>query len=184
MESVPSYTLADGIAVGKVGDMTFDIIQRYVDDMMIVDENSIAMAILLFLERKKLVVEGAGTVGLAALLEGKERFRGKRVVLVVSGGNIDFTLIDRIIHRGLVSSGRIGVFEVTVDDVPGQLHTLTGIIAGQRGNIHGIVHDRLAPGLSVVETKVVFTVESRGKEHLNEIISAIRTKGFTTRSIP
>jgi threonine dehydratase len=183
-ESVPASTLADGIAVGKVGDMTFGIIEKYVDDMRLVDEDSIAMAILLFLERKKLVVEGAGTVPLAALLDGKERFRGKRVVLVVSGGNIDFTLIDRIIHKGLVSTGRIGVFEVTVDDVPGQLHTLTGIIAGRRGNIHTIVHDRLSPGLSAVETKVVFTVESRGKEHLTEIISAIRAKGFAIRSIP
>ena len=103
---------------------------------------------------------------------------------MVSGGNIDFTLIDRIIHKGLVSSGRIGVFEVTVDDVPGQLHTLTGIIAGCRGNIHTIVHDRLSPGLSAVETKVVFTVESRGRDHLNEIISAVRAKDFAIRSIP
>jgi threonine dehydratase len=183
-ESVPSSTLADGIAVGKVGDITFGIIEKYVDDMMLVDEDSIARAILLFLERKKLVVEGAGAVSLAALLEGKERFRGKRVVLVVSGGNIDFTVVDRIIHKGLVSSGRIGVFEVTVDDVPGQLHTLTGIIAGQRGNIHTIVHDRLSPGLSAVQTKVVFTVEIRGKEHLSEIISAIRARGFAISSIP
>lgn len=184
MESVPSSTLADGIAIGKVGDMTFGLIEKYVDDMMLVDEDPIARAILLFLERKKLVVEGAGAVPLAALLEGKERFRGKRVVLVVSGGNIDFTVIDRIIHKGLVSSGRIGVFEVTVDDVPGQLHTLTGIIAGQRGNIHAIVHDRLSPGLSAVRTKVVFTVEIRGKEHLTEIISAVRAKGFEVRSVP
>ena len=183
-ESVPSSTLADGIAIGKVGDIAFGIIKKYVDDMMLVDEDSIARAILLFLERKKLVVEGAGTVPLAAMLEGKERFRGKRVVLVVSGGNIDFTVIDRIIHKGLVSSGRIGVFEVTVDDVPGQLHTLTGLIAGQRGNIHTIVHDRLSPGLSAVQTKVVFTVESRGREHLTEIISVIRARGFAIRSIP
>jgi len=183
-ERVPSSTLADGIAVGKVGDITFAIIEKYVDDMMLVDEDSIAMAILLFLERKKLVVEGAGTVPLAALLEQKERFRGKRVVLVVSGGNIDFTLIDRIIHKGLVSSGRIGLFEVTVDDIPGQLHALTGLIAGLRGNIHSIVHDRLSPGLSAVQTKVVFTVEARGKAHLTEIISAIRARGFAIRPIP
>ncbi len=183
-ESVPSSTLADGIAIARVGDITFGVIEKYVDDMMLVDEDSIARAILLFLERKKLVVEGAGTVPLAALLEAKERFRGKRVVLVISGGNIDFTLIDRIIHKGLVSSGRIGVFEVTVDDVPGQLYTLTGIIAGCRGNINTIVHDRLSPGLSAVQTKVVFTVESRGKEHLTEIISAIRARGFAIRSIP
>lgn len=182
-ESVPSYTLADGIAVGRVGEITFGIIEKYVDDMMIVDENAIAMAMLLFLERKKLVVEGAGTVPLAALMMGKERFRDKRVVLVVSGGNIDFTLIDRIIHKGLVSSGRIGVFEVTVNDVPGQLHTLTGIIARHRGNIHTIVHDRISQDLSGVETKVVFTVESRGKEHLLEIISAIQANDFTVRAL-
>jgi threonine dehydratase len=183
-ESVPSSTLADGIAVGKVGDITFGIIEKYVDDMVLVDEDQIAKAMLLFLERKKLVVEGAGAAPLAALLTEKERFRGRKVVLVVSGGNIDFTLIDRIIHKGLLSSGRIGVFEVTVDDVPGQLHALTGTIAGLRGNIHTIVHDRLSPGLSAVQTKVVFTVESRGKEHLAEIISAIRAKGFAVRPIP
>jgi threonine dehydratase len=165
------------------GDLTFDIIKTYVDDIVLVDENSIAMAILLFLERKKLVVEGAGAVPLAALLKYRERFRDKRIVLVVSGGNIDFTLIDRIIHKGLVSSGRIGVFEVTVDDVPGQLHTLTGIIARQRGNIHTIVHDRLSSGLSVVETKVIFTVEIRGKEHLNAIIADIRASHFTVREL-
>jgi threonine dehydratase len=183
-ESVPASTLADGIAVGKVGNLTFDIIQKYVDDMVTVEEDSIAKAILLFLERKKLVVEGAGTVPLAALIERKERFRNKKVVLVVSGGNIDFTLIDRIIHRGLVSSGRIGLFEVTVDDVPGRLHALTGIISRQRGNIHTIVHDRLSPELSAVETKVVFTVETRGSDHLNDIIAAIGKNGFAVRSLP
>jgi threonine dehydratase len=180
---VPSSTLADGIAVGEVGRITFDLMNRYVDEIVTVDESSIAMAILLFLERKKLVVEGAGTVPLAALIERKESFVGKRVVLVVSGGNIDFTLIDRIIHKGLVSSGRIGTFEVKVDDSPGQLHALTGIIAGQRGNIHTIVHDRLSPELSAVETKVVFTVETRGKEHLEEIISEIRSHDFYIRQI-
>ena len=182
-ECLPAYTFADGIAVGRIGDLTFDIIRQYVDDIVLVEENSIAMAILLFLERKKLVVEGAGAVPLAALLKYRERFRGKRVVLVVSGGNIDFTLIDRIIHKGLVSSGRIGVFEVTVNDVPGQLHALTGIIAGQMGNIHTIVHDRLSADLSVVETKVIFTVEIRGKEHLNAIIADIRANHFTVREL-
>ncbi len=183
-ESVPSYTLADGIAVGKVGEIPFGIINRYVDDIMLVDEHAIAMAILLFLERKKLVAEGAATVPLAALIKEKERFRDKRVVLIVSGGNIDFTLIDRIIHRGLLSSGRIGVFEVTIDDIPGQLHALTGIIGSMRGNINTILHDRLSPDLSVFETKVVFTVETRGKEHLEQIISGIQAEGFAIRSIP
>jgi threonine dehydratase len=183
IESMPSYTFADGIAVGRVGDLTFGFINKYVDDIVLVDENSIAMAILLFLERKKLVVEGAGAVPLAALLKYRERFKDQRVVLVVSGGNIDFTIVDRIIHKGLVSSGRIGVFEVTVNDVPGQLHTLTGIISRQKGNIHTIVHDRLSADLSVVETKVIFTVEIRGKEHLNAIIADIRARHFTVKEL-
>jgi len=174
-------TLADGIAIGKVGDKTFEIISKYVDDILLVKEDSIAMAILLFLERKKLVVEGAGAVPLAALLENRERFLGKRVVLIVSGGNIDFTLIDRIIHKGLVTSGRVGVFEVTVDDVPGSLHSLTGVISSHRGNILNVVHDRLAGELPVGKTKVVFIIEIRGKEHLESILSDLIQRGFDVR---
>ncbi|HEX3034439.1 MAG TPA: threonine ammonia-lyase [Thermodesulfobacteriota bacterium] len=177
-EMLPLHTLADGIAVGRVGSRTFDIINTYVDDIVLVHEDSIAKAILLFLEREKTVVEGAGAVPLAALLDDEERFRGKCVVLVVSGGNIDFTIIDRIIYKGLVTSGRIGVFEVTVEDIPGSLHSLTGIIASHRGNILNVVHDRIARDLSVGETRVIFTVETRGKEHLDEILFDLREKGF------
>ena len=177
-ERPPLPTIADGIAVGKVGERTLAIMSKYVDDMFLVEEEYIAMSILLFLERKKLVVEGAGAVPLAAVIGNKERFAGKRIVLVVSGGNIDFTLIDRIIHKGLVTSGRIGVFEVTVDDVPGRLHSLTGIIAAHKANVLNVVHDRIALDLPVVKTKVIFTVETKGKEHLEEIISDLREKGF------
>jgi threonine dehydratase len=141
------------------------------------------MAILLFMERKKLVVEGAGAVPLAAMLEHAKRFEGKKVVLVVSGGNIDFMLIDRIIHKGLLSSGRIGMFEVTIDDIPGKIHILTGIIARHRGNIHNIVHDRLSAGLSVGETRVIFTIETRGRDHLKEIMDGMRIKGFMVKEI-
>jgi threonine dehydratase len=180
-ERPPLATIADGIAVGRVGERTFEVIGRYVDDMFLVEEDDVAMSILLFLERKKLVVEGAGAVALAALLANKKIFEGRRVVLVVSGGNIDFTLIDRIIHKGLVTSGRIGVFEVTVDDVPGRLQSLAGIIADHRGNILNVLHDRLSPDLPVVKTRVIFTVETKGKEHLEEILSALREKGFELR---
>ncbi|TAL27191.1 MAG: threonine ammonia-lyase [Nitrospirae bacterium] len=180
-EKIPSHTLADGIAVGKVGGKAFEIINKYVDDMLLVKEDSIAMAILLFLERKKLVVEGAGAVPLAALIENKERFKGRRIALVISGGNIDFTLIDRIIHKGLLTSGRIGVFEVIVDDVPGMLHKTTGIIASQMGNILNVVHDRLVGDLPVGKTKVIFTIEVKGREHLENIISALGKEGFSVR---
>jgi threonine dehydratase len=180
-DRIPSPTLADGIAVGRIGEKTFEIMNKYVDEMLLVKEESIAMAILLFLERKKLVVEGAGAAPLAALIENKDRFKDRRIVLVVSGGNIDFTLIDRIIHKGLVTSGRIGVFEVVVDDIPGSLHYVTGVIASHRGNVLDIVHDRLAGDLSVGKTKVVFTVEVKGREHLDEILSELEVKGFGVR---
>jgi threonine dehydratase len=177
----PLPTLADGIAIGRIGNKTFEIMNKYVDDVIFVSENSIAMAILLFLERKKLVVEGAGAVPLAALLENREKFNGKRIVLVISGGNIDFTLIDRIIHKGLLKSERIGVFEVTVDDIPGSLHSVTGIIASHRGNVLDVVHNRFVADLPIGKTKVVFTVETRSKEHLEEILSDIEHKGFGVR---
>lgn len=109
------------------------------------------------------------------------RFKNKRIVLVVSRGNIDFTLIDRITHKGLVTSGRIGVFEVVVDDIPDSLHYVTGVIASHRGNVLDVGHDRLAGDLSVGKTKVVFTVEVKGREHLDEMLSDLEIKGFGVR---
>jgi threonine dehydratase len=177
----PMSTLADGIAVDRVGKKTLEIINKYVDDIVLVSENSVAMSILLFLERKKLVVEGAGAVPLAALTENKERFKGKRVVLIVSGGNIDFTLVDRIINKGLVSSGRIGTFDVIVEDIPDSMHALTGLIALNRGNILSVLHDRFAEDLSIGKARLVFTVETRGKRHLADITSKLAQKGYELR---
>lgn len=181
-EETPLPTIADGIAIGRIGNKTFEVINKYVDDMILVSEDSIAMAILLFLERKKLVVEGAGAVALAALLENREKFTGKRIVLVISGGNIDFTLIDRIIHKGLVKSGRIGVFEVTVADVPGSLNSLTGVIASHRANILDVVHNRLASDLQIGKTRIVFVIETRNREHLEQILFDLEEKGFAITS--
>jgi threonine dehydratase len=174
----PSHTLADGIAVGTVGERTFSLIRRYVDDIVTVREETIAMAILLFMERSKFVVEGAGATPLAALLELPGRFNGRRVVLVASGGNIDPTLIDRMIYKGLLTSGRIAVFEVTADDVPGSLQTLAGIVAGHGGNILDVAHDRLQADLPVGKTRVTFTVETRRASHLDEIIGEMKARGF------
>jgi len=172
-------TLADGIAVGMIGARTFEIIKKYVDDIIKVTEDSIARAVLLCLERKKLVVEGAGAVPLAAIIEQKERFRNRKVVLVLSGGNIDFTTIDRIINKGLISSGRIGVFKVMLDDLPGWLHRLTGIISGQGGNILNVTHDRLVQDIPFGKTLVILVLETRGFEHITEINTAIMEAGFT-----
>lgn len=177
-DRVPGNTIADGIAVGRVGERTLALMGRHVDRMFTVAEDPIARAILLFLERKKLVVEGAGAVPLAALLESTAEFRGKRVVLVVSGGNIDFTLIDRIILKGLITSNRIGVFSVVIDDVAGSLHSLTGIIGAQKANILNVAHDRSAADVSIGKAKVVFTVEVRGKDHLADVFAALQGKGF------
>ncbi len=174
----PCHTLADGIAVGRVGDVTFPIIQRYVDEILVVEEDTIAMAILMFMERTKFVVEGAGAVPLAALMENKGRFHGRCIILVTSGGNIDLTLIDRMIYKGMLTSGRIAVFEVTVDDVPGMLQVLTGIIARHRGNILNVVHDRLQADLPIGKTRVIFIVETRTRSHLREILGDIGTRGY------
>jgi threonine dehydratase len=177
-ERVPGPTIADGIAVGRVGERTLALMAAHVDAMLTVDEDAIARAILLFLERKKLVVEGAGAVPLAALLENADRFRGKRIVLVVSGGNIDFTLVDRIIMKGLVTSHRIGVFSVVIDDVAGSLHAVTGVLGAQKANILDVAHARLDRDLPIGRTKVVFTVEVRGRDHLAEVFKALRDKGY------
>ncbi|MDH4161553.1 MAG: threonine ammonia-lyase [Nitrospirota bacterium] len=178
-EHVPGNTIADGIAVGLVGERTLEVITAQVDDMVTVTEDAIARAILLFLERKKLVVEGAGAVTLAALLEHGDRFRGKRVVLVLSGGNIDFTLVDRIILKGLVSSNRISVFSMVLDDVAGSLHRATGLIAEARANIVDVVHDRLAGGVPVGKTRVLFTVEVRNSGHLSDLFALLRAQGLS-----
>jgi threonine dehydratase len=179
--SVPLPTLADGIAVEKVGDAPFKIIASLVDDIIPVNEDGIASAILFFMERTKLVTEGAGAAPLAALFSNRDRFKGKRVVLVASGGNIDFTIVDRIIRRGLVTSGRLAMVEVAVDDAPGSLHRLTGIIAGHRMNIVEVAHNRLTEDLPPGKTLVSFTVEARSKQDLKNLLSDISGAGFALR---
>ncbi|HUI46367.1 MAG TPA: threonine ammonia-lyase [Nitrospirota bacterium] len=180
-DRVPLLTIADGIAVNRPGEKTFELILRCVDDMVLVSEERIAMSILLFLERKKLVVEGAGAAPLAAFMEMKDRYRNQRVVLVVSGGNVDFTIMDRIIRKGLGTSGRIGIIEVTIDDIAGSLHKVTGILAARRANVLDIIHDRLSGGLPYGKAKVIVTVEIRGKQHLDQIIMGLEAEGYEAR---
>jgi threonine dehydratase len=174
----PFPSLADGIAVSTVGGRAFSVMQKYVDEMLAVEEDTIAMAILLFMERTKFVVEGAGAAPLAALIENRDYFKGRRVVLIASGGNIDFTVIDKIIYKGLLRSGRILVFEVLADDVPGTLQALAGIIAQHRGNILDVVHDRLQADLPIGKTRVMFVVETRTRGHLEEILLDINERGY------
>lgn len=178
VERPPSATIADGIAVGKVGSIALDIMSKHVDDVMSVPEGPIAHAILLFLERKKLVVEGAGAAPLALCLHNPGKFKGKRVVLVASGGNIDFTIVDRIIHRGLAAGGRIGLFEAVIEDNPGALHLLTGAVSAKRANIISIFHDRLSPDVPVGRTKVRVEVEVKNRGHFEDIICGVKAAGI------
>jgi len=183
VEFLPKPTIADGIAIGRIGELNFEIMKKYVDEILAVEEGTIAMSILLFLERKKLVVEGAGAVPLSALLENRRKFSGKTVVLIVSGGNIDFNLIDRIIYKGLVQSGRIGIIEVVVEDVPGSLQAITEIIAKNRGNILEVQHDRISKDLPLGKTKITVTIEIRNQQHLKEIYSHFKEKKFSARLV-
>jgi threonine dehydratase len=171
---VPSQrTLAEGIAVARVGDVPFALAKRYVDDVVTVDDEEIAAAILMLLEVEKTMVEGSGAAGLAALLSGKLDLAGKRTAIVLTGGNIDVTMLARIIERGLVKNGRHVRLAAQVLDAPGSLARVTGIIAGAGANILEIHHERAFSrgplGVSLVE----FTVETRGHAHIAELVALL-----------
>jgi threonine dehydratase len=137
-------TLADGIAVRRVGEIAFPIIQKRVDEIVTVEEDEIASAILLLMERKRIVAEGAGATPVAALLSKQVKIKPRKLVLVISGGNIDVHLLDRIIEKGLTQTGRMARFEVLLRDVPGSLTKLTGLVAQHHANILHIIHERAA----------------------------------------
>ncbi len=178
MES--AETLADGIAVKRIGERTFPIIQELVDDIVTVGEEEIARAILLLLEREKTVVEGAGAVPLAALMNGKVAVsQGERVAGVLCGGNIDVNMISRIIERGLVGDGRMTHLIVKVRDRPGSLSFLTDLMAGRGANVLDIHHRRGFADISVGDVEIVLQIETRGQEHVEEIIQALEERGVT-----
>jgi threonine dehydratase len=172
-------TIADGISVKRPGDYTFEMIRRYVDEIVTVDEEEIANAILLLLEREKTVVEGAGAVGVAALLHGKiPSASGRKVVTVLSGGNIDVNLISRIIERGLVKDGRLVRLVVRMPDRPGMLARLTAEIAQQGANVVEIYHNRAFSKAGLGEVAVEVTLETRGRGHIDELSASLGQKGW------
>ncbi len=171
-------TLADGIAVKKVGDITLPIIKEYVDEVLMVKEETLAAAILNFLERKKLVVEGAGAVSLAAAMEGKLSGRLKKVVFVVSGGNIDVTTLDRVIRLGLMKEGRIIRLSTVLEDSPGSLASLTALIASLKANILHILHERDAPKALPGKTRVEAILEVQGPAHGRRVLKGLKDKGY------
>lgn len=171
-------TIADGIAVRRVGALAVEIVKSYVDDIALVDEEEIAQAILLLLEREKTVVEGAGAVGVAALLHERLPLRGKRVAVILSGGNIDVNLVSRIIERGLVKTGRLVRLWVTAPDVAGVLAGLTDLVAETRANILEINHDRAFSSVELGETLIELVLETHGYEHVDLVCNELSKAGY------
>jgi threonine dehydratase len=175
----PAVTIADGIAVRRAGDRTFPLVQKYVDQIVTVDDEEVSNAILLLLEREKTLAEGAGAAAIAALLNHKLPLAGKKVAVLVCGGNIDVTLLSRIIERGLVKDGRLVRLRVHLPDYPGALHKLTAILAQHRANIVETSYNRAYYGVNVGETAIDITMETRGQEHITELLSALNAGGYT-----
>ncbi len=171
-------TLADGIAVKRAGEITFEHVQMLVDDIVTVTEEEIASAILYLLEKEKTVAEGAGAVAVAALMHHKlPRLEGKRVCSVISGGNIDVNVVARVIERGLVKDGRLVRINIRLLDKPGQLTIVSGIISGLRANVIEVHHSR-AFSEKFGDTTLLLTLETRGPEHVEEILGALRGLGY------
>jgi threonine dehydratase len=178
VETKVSPTLADGITIRRVGEITFPLIQKGVDEIVTVDEDEIASAILMLMERKRIVAEGAGAVPLAALLSRRLRMRWRKIVLVISGGNIDVNLLDRIIEKGLAQTGRLVRFSILLRDVPGALAKLSGLVAQHRANILHIIHERAAKDVPIGFSKVILVLETRGPDHIREIKKGLEEKGY------
>ena len=175
----PAVTIADGIAVRRCGERTLPMVQRYVDQIVTVDDEEISNAILLLLENEKTLAEGAGAAAIAAVLNHKLPLAGKKLGVLVCGGNIDVTLLSRIIERGLVKDGRLVRLRVHLPDYPGALHQLTAILAQHRANIVETSYNRAYYGVNVGETAIDITMETRGPEHINELLSALSAGGYT-----
>jgi threonine dehydratase len=173
------HTIADGIATKRVGERTFPLIQRLVDDIVTVSEEQIAAAVHTLLERQKLVAEGAGAAPLAALLAGRiDVSERDRIVYVLSGGNIDVNMISRIIDRGLVADGRLARLMIKVRDRPGQLARLTERVASRGANVLEIAHRRAFADISVGDVEIVMHLETRGRDHVEELIALLEAEGL------
>jgi threonine dehydratase len=176
-------SIADGITVRRAGDRTLPLVQKYVDEIVTVDEEEIANAVLLLLEREKTVAEGAGATSIAALINRKIEMTGKKIVVLVSGGNMDVTLLSRIIERGLVKDGRLVRLRVHLPDYPGALHKLTGILAHHRANIVETSYDRAYYGVNLGDTAIDITMETRGPDQIAELLSALGIAGYAHERI-
>ena len=170
-------TIADGIKVKEPGQHTFDICSKYVDEIVTVTDDEIAAAILALIEQQKLISEGAGAVSVAATMFNKIPVKGKKVVCLVSGGNIDVTILSRVIHRGLVKSGRTALLNIELMDKPGQLLGVSRIIAGLGGNVVGVHHEHVGNS-DINGCYLRIEMETRNFDHLNQIRTALTEAGF------
>ena len=171
-------TIAEGIAVGTPGKITQEVVERLVDDLLLVDEGDIEQAVLMLLEIEKTLVEGAGAAGLAALVRHPERFRGQRVGLVLSGGNIDPLLLAAIIERGMVRSGRLARIKVGARDVPGVLARITATVADAGANIEEVHHQRAFTMLAAQNVEIELVLQTRGRAHVDEVLGRLRAAGM------
>jgi threonine dehydratase len=174
----PATTIADGIAVRRAGDVTLPMVERYVDEIVTVDEDEIASAILVLLEREKTLAEGAGATALAAVLQKKTSLKGAHTAVMVCGGNIDVTLLSRIIERGLVQDGRMIRLRIHLLDKPGALSELTLLIAKYRVNIVDTLYNRAYYGVNLGDTTIDITMETRGREQVEELLAAMTAGGY------
>jgi len=179
-QSLPqgASSIAEGIAVGTPGRITQEIIEKHVDDLVLVDEGDIEQAIVMLLEIEKTLVEGAGAAGLAALLKYPDRFQGRKVGLVLGGGNIDPLLLAAIIERGMVRAGRLARIRVSARDVPGSLARITAIVSEAGANIDEVHHQRAFTMLAAQNVDIELVVQTRGRDHIQDVIDALHAGGF------
>ncbi|MDQ6739778.1 MAG: pyridoxal-phosphate dependent enzyme, partial [Actinomycetota bacterium] len=170
-------TMADGIAVGRPGQLPFSIIRELVDDVVTVSEDALARALIFLLERSKMVVEPAGAVGVAALMEGKIENPGTTAV-ILTGGNIDPMLMLKVIQRGLAAAGRFMTVRMMLDDRPGSLATISRIIAENDANVTGVDHTRVGGSISMGDVSITVNLETKGHVHCEQVLTALRTEGF------
>jgi threonine dehydratase len=173
-------TICDGIAVQKPGSLNFEIISSLVDEVVTVSDDDTARAILVLLERAKMVVEPAGAVGVAAILAGKISSEGPAVV-ILSGGNIDPMIMERVISRGMAGAGRYLKMRIPLPDRPGQLARTSEIVADQNANVVEVLHTRHGTGLQISQVELELHIETRGPEHAEQVLQALRDEGYEPR---
>lgn len=176
-------TIADGIAVKEPGEHTFNLVSRYVDELVTVSEDEICAAILFLLERHKLIAEGAGAVSVAAAMFSTLPLEGKKTVCVVSGGNVDVTILNRVVNRGLQKSGRLCTFALEISDRPGELVRVSKLIADMGANVVGVLHERNNTFIDVNNCVLRISMETRDQQHVDAIYQAIQDDGFHILSI-